>query len=115
MENVMKSSKRLKSKADGKQSQSAKSKAAEKAPRSREDSKQQIVLNQLQGSEGTTIAAIMKTTGWQPHSVYGFLSGVVRKKLGLTLISKKTDIGRIYRIAPASGASSRSRGHRRAS
>jgi len=35
---------------------------------------------------------------WQPHSVRGFLAGVVRKKLGLTLVSTDAESGRVYRI-----------------
>ena len=45
---------------------------------------------------------MMKTTGWQQHSVRGFLAGVVRKRLKLKLSSKKVDGNRIYRIAGTS-------------
>jgi hypothetical protein len=59
------------------------------------------VLGLLRAKGGTTIAAISKVTGWQPHSVRGFFAGVVKKKIGLTLESEKTKSGRIYRIVRA--------------
>jgi hypothetical protein len=56
----------------------------------------------LQSPSGTTIAAMMKVTGWQQHSVRGFLAGVVRKRLKLKLGSKKVDGSRVYQI-PSGG------------
>jgi Protein of unknown function (DUF3489) len=61
-------------------------------------SKQEAVLALLSRPNGTTVTAIMEATGWQAHTVRGFLAAVVRKKLGLTLESEKRDGERIYRV-----------------
>jgi hypothetical protein len=70
-------------------------------------SKQARVVAMLQSPTGTTIAAIMKATGWQQHSVRGFLAGVVRKRLKLKLASKKVNGNRIYQIASGESGSTR--------
>jgi len=66
--------------------------------KSRTGTKHAQVVAMLRDRTGTTIAALMAATGWQQHSVRGFLAGVVRKKLGLNLVSEPNEGGRVYRI-----------------
>jgi len=62
------------------------------------ESKQAAVITLLKQPKGVTVPAIMKATGWQQHSVRGFLAGVVRKRLKLDLQSAVVEGVRIYRI-----------------
>jgi hypothetical protein len=71
----------------------------------RPDTKHARILAMLRTPAGATIAAIMTATQWQQHSVRGFLAGVVRKKLGLNLVSESTDKGRVYRIKDSKASS----------
>ena len=72
---------------------------AKRRPNSQPGSKQARVIAMLKSPAGATIDAMMKATGWQQHSVRGFLAGVVRKRLKLKLGSKKVDGTRVYRVA----------------
>jgi hypothetical protein len=68
-------------------------------PRSRDNSKQAQVIAMLKRPEGATIQQIVEVTGWQAHTVRGTFAGAFKKKLGLNLVSEKTEGGdRIYRV-----------------
>jgi hypothetical protein len=69
----------------------------------------------LQSPAGATIAAMMKVTDWQQHSVRGFLAGVVRKRLKLKLGSKKVDGNRVYQITSGDSGKSGPRQSKRRS
>jgi Protein of unknown function (DUF3489) len=71
----------------------------------RPDTKHARIIAMLRAPAGATLAAIMTATEWQPHSVRGFLAGVVRKKLRLNLVAEQTDKGRIYRIKDGKASS----------
>lgn len=68
-------------------------KAAKKATRAHEGSKTETILDLLKRKDGATLAEIMKATDWQPHSVRGFISGTLGKKMGLTVASVKGEDG----------------------
>jgi hypothetical protein len=69
-------------------------------PRIRADSKQAQLITMLKTPEGATIEEIVKTFGWQAHTVRGAIAGALKKKLGLNVTSEKVENrGRVYRIA----------------
>ena len=73
--------------------------AKDAAPEAREGSKKSIVLELLRRKGGATMAEIAKATDWQNHSIRGFISGTLGKKMGLTVESSKNDVGeRSYKI-----------------
>ena len=65
----------------------------------RNGTKQALLIDLLRGAKGASVAEMATKAGWQHHSVRGFLSGTVKKKLGLRLASEPVDgRGRVYRI-----------------
>ena len=91
-----------------KKGRSAKAKRKDGSSRKgRPGSKQVRVLAMLGRPEGATIAAIMRATHWQEHSVRGFFAAVVRRKLGLELRSDKADGYRVYHIIHRARSASR--------
>ena len=71
----------------------------EKAPTARDGSKKADVLALLRRQGGATLEELMSATGWQAHSVRGFISGALGKKMGLAVESaKRDDGGRVYSI-----------------
>ena len=66
----------------------------------RTGTKQAVLTALLSRSEGASVPEMAAKAGWQHHSVRGFLSGTVKKKLGLSLTSETlAGRGRVYRIA----------------
>jgi hypothetical protein len=80
-----------------------------KAKSANPDSKQSRVVAMLRTPAGVTIATMMMATGWQKHSVRGFLAAVVHKRLKLKLTSEKVDGNRVYQIAGVTKAKSQGR------
>lgn len=94
-----KQAKAAKKASTAKKAPTAKKDAKAVKPATREGSRKEAILALLQRDTGATLAELMKTTGWQAHSVRGFLSGTIGKKMGLKLSSAKNEAGeRVYSI-----------------
>jgi hypothetical protein len=63
-------------------------------------SKSERIVALLQAHEGVTLTALMEATGWQAHSIRGFLSGKLSKQMGLRVSSLRRDGERVYALAP---------------
>jgi hypothetical protein len=81
-------------------SQKQASKPVSTERKSREGTKQALVIEMLRRPEGATIAEIVEATDWQAHTIRGAMAGSLKKKLGLTITSDKDDQrGRVYRAS----------------
>src|ERR1700694_2877066 len=78
---------------------------ASSRPAAGHDTKHARIIAMLRMPSGATIASLVTATEWQQQSVRGFLAGVVRKKLGLNLVSEPSDKGRVYRIKDGKASS----------
>ena len=75
------------------------SQSSKAGPRARASSKKADILALLQRRGGATLEELMLATGWQAHSIRGFISGAIGKKMGLAVESaKREDGGRVYAI-----------------
>jgi len=68
----------------------------------RSGTKQALLIEMLSRETGATIADLVAATGWLPHTIRGAMAGALKKKLGLTITSEKTEgRGRVYRVQTA--------------
>ena len=73
--------------------------APEQPPKQRDGTKQATMIELLKRPEGSSLAELVQATGWQQHTVRGAMAGALKKKLGLNIVSEKTDgQERKYRI-----------------
>lgn len=82
-----------------KKTTAARKSPSNKAAPTKAQTKQDQLLALLRRPQGTTIADAAKTLEWQPHSVRGIISGVLKRRLSLTVTSEKAEGGRVYRVA----------------
>jgi Protein of unknown function (DUF3489) len=88
-----------KGKKAAKKQPAAKAKAAKPKASSREGSKKAIILDMLRRPKGATLKEIMSATQWQAHSVRGFISAALGKKMGIKVESTRRDDGeRLYKV-----------------
>jgi hypothetical protein len=91
--------KRKKDAPKGKRRPTARTAAKGRADIAREGSKKAEVIDLARRSQGATLAEIMELTGWQAHTVRGFISGTLIKKLGLKVESfRSNEKERTYRV-----------------
>jgi len=100
--NAPKAKKGAKKAAPKKQAKETGKKAAKQqdAKVPREFSKKAVILDLLRRPKGATLGELMAATGWQKHSIRGFISGTLGKKMDLPVVSAKREDGaRVYSLA----------------